>query len=55
MTKNTKFYYINETINKKVTELELFYLAQQRAEDVRIRKASTVSWKYVKTKNNLQD
>lgn len=55
MTGRTKSYYIKEAVNEKLDELELVYLAQQRAEDVRTGRSSTVSWEDVKAQNGLQD
>ena len=35
--------------------MELVYLAQSRAEDVRKGKSKTISWEEVKQQNGLQD
>ena len=55
MTGRTKTYYIKEAVNEKLDDLELIYLAQSRAEDVRAGRSSTISWEEVKKLNGLQD
>lgn len=55
MTGRTKSYYIKEAVNEKLDDMEFAYLAQSRAEDVRLGKSSTVSWEEVKKQNGLQD
>ena len=55
MTGRTKTYYIKEAVNEKLDDLELIYLAQSRAEDVRAGRSSTISWEEVKKLNDLQD
>jgi len=53
MTGRPKSYYIKEAVNEKLDELELIYLAQSRAEDVRAGRSITVSWEDVKKQNGL--
>ncbi|MGI5099431.1 CopG family transcriptional regulator [Treponema vincentii] len=53
MTGRPKSYYIKEAVNEKLDELELAYLAQSRAEDVRAGRSITVSWEDVKKQNGL--
>jgi RHH-type rel operon transcriptional repressor/antitoxin RelB len=54
-TGRTKSYYIKEAIEENLVDLELVYLAQSRAEDVRKGKSKTISWEEVKQQNGLQD
>ena len=55
LTGRTKSYYIKEAVNEKLDDLELIYLAQSRAEDVRAGRSTTISWDEVKRQNGLQD
>lgn len=55
MTGRPKSYYIKEAVNEKLDELELVYLAQSRAEDVRAGRSKTISWEEVQKQNGLQD
>lgn len=55
MTGRTKSYYIKEAVNEKLDDMELIYLAQRRAEDVRAGRSTTMSWEEVKRQNGLQD
>ncbi|MBO5481839.1 MAG: ribbon-helix-helix protein, CopG family [Spirochaetaceae bacterium] len=54
-TGRTKSYYIKEAIEENLVDMELVYLAQSRAEDVRKGKSKTISWEEVKQQNGLQD
>ncbi len=54
-TGRTKSYYIKEAIEENLVDMELVYLAQSRAEDVRKGKSKTISWEDVKQQNGLQD
>lgn len=53
MTGRTKSYYIKEAVKEKLDELEMIYLAQRRAEDVRARRSSTISLDELKKKYEL--
>lgn len=53
MTGRTKSYYIKEAVKEKLDELEMIYLAQSRAEDVRARRSSTISLGELKKKYEL--
>ncbi|MEE0886991.1 MAG: ribbon-helix-helix protein, CopG family [Treponema sp.] len=53
MTGRTKSYYIKEAVKEKLDELEMIYLAQSRAEDVRARRSSTISLDELKKKYEL--
>lgn len=55
LTGRTKSYYIKEAVEEKLEEMELVYLAQSRAEDVKSGRSATVSWDKVKSENGLQD
>ncbi len=55
LTGRTKSYYIKEAVNEKLDDLELIYLAQSRAENVRAGRSSTIYWDEVKRQNGLQD
>lgn len=54
-TGRTKSYYIKEAIEENLVDMELVYLSQSRAEDVRKGKSKTISWEEVKQQNGLQD
>ena len=54
-TGRTKSYYIKEAIEENLVDMELVYLAQSRAEDVRKGKSKTIPWEEVKQQNGLQD
>lgn len=43
MTGRSKTYYVKEAIEEKIDELEIIYLAKQRAEDLRAGRSSTIS------------
>lgn len=53
MTGRTKSYYIKEAVEEKLDELEMIYLAQSRAEDVRAGRSSTISLEELKRKYEL--
>lgn len=53
MTGRTKSYYIKEAVEEKLDELEMIYLAQSRAEDVRAGRSSTISLEELKKKYEL--
>ena len=53
MTGRTKSYYIKEAVEEKLDELEMIYLAQSRAEDVRAGRSSTISLEELKNKYEL--
>lgn len=53
MTGRTKSYYIKEAVEEKLDELEMIYLAQSRAEDVRAGRSSTISLDELKKKYEL--
>lgn len=53
MTGRTKSYYIKEAVEEKLDELEMIYLAQSRAEDVRAVRSSTISLEELKKKYEL--
>lgn len=55
MTGRTKSYYVKEAVEEHLADMELIYLAQSRAEDLRAGKSHTVAWEEVKTRNGLQD
>lgn len=52
-TGRTKSYYIKEAVEEKLDELEMIYLAQSRAEDVRAGRSSTISLEELKKKYEL--
>ncbi len=54
-TGRTRSYYIKEAVEEKLVDMELIYLAQSRAEDLRAGRSSTVSWEEVKRRNGLSD
>ena len=54
-TGRTRSYYIKEAVEEKLVDMELIYLAQSRAEDLRAGRSSTVSWEEVKRRNSLSD
>ncbi|MBQ4330251.1 MAG: ribbon-helix-helix protein, CopG family [Spirochaetaceae bacterium] len=54
-TGRTRSYYIKEAVEEKLVDMELIYLAQSRAEDLRAGRSSTVSWEEVKKRNGLSD
>ena len=54
-TGRTRSYYIKEAVEEKLADMELIYLAQSRAEDLRAGRSSTVSWEEVKKRNGLSD
>ena len=54
-TGRTKSYYIKEAVEEMLTDMELLYLAQQRSEEIRTGKSSTISWDEVKRRNGLSD
>ncbi|WP_303921092.1 DUF6290 family protein [Treponema berlinense] len=53
MTGRTKSYYIKEAVEESLVDMELAYLAQSRAEDVKKGKSKTISWEEVKQQNGL--
>ena len=54
-TGRTRSYYIKEAVEEKLVDMELIYLAQSRAEDLRAGISHTVSWEEVKKRNGLSD
>lgn len=42
-TGRTRSYYIKEAVEEKLADMELIYLAQSRAEDLRAGRSSTIS------------
>lgn len=42
-TGRTRSYYIKEAVEEKLVDMELIYLAQNRAEDLRAGRSSTIS------------
>ena len=42
-TGRTRYYYIKEAVEEKLVDMELIYLAQSRAEDLRAGRSSTIS------------
>ena len=42
-TGRTRSYYIKEAVEEKLVDMELIYLAQSRAEDLRAGRSSTIS------------
>lgn len=54
-TGRTKSYYIKEAVEENLVDMELIYLAQSRAEDVRKGISDTIPWEEVKKQNGLQD
>ena len=54
-TGRTRSYYIKEAVEEKLVDMELIYLAQSRAEDLRAGRTHTVSWEEVKRRNGLSD
>lgn len=54
-TGRTRSYYIKEAVEEKLVDMELIYLAQSRAKDLRAGRSSTVSWEEVKRRNGLSD
>ncbi len=53
MTGRTKSYYIKEAVTEKLADLELIYLAQSRAEDLRAGRSKTYTLEEVITENGL--
>ena len=52
-TGRTKSYYIKEAVEEMLTDMELLYLAQQRSEEIRTGKSSTISLEELKVKYGL--
>lgn len=52
---SSKSYYIKETIEQRLDEMELIYLTQSRSENLRSGKSHTVSWEELKKRNGLED
>lgn len=55
MTGRSKSYYIKEAVEEMLENMELSYLAQSRAQDVRAGRSATISWDEVKRQNGLQN
>ncbi len=53
LTGRTKSYYIKEAVKEKLDDMELVYLAQSRAEDVRAGRSSTISLDELQEKYEL--
>lgn len=53
MTGRTKSYYIKEAVTEKLANLELIYLAQSRAEDLRAGRSKTYTLEEVIAENGL--
>nr|CDL66168.1 unnamed protein product [uncultured bacterium] len=54
-TGRTRSYYIKEAVEENLVDMELVYLAQSRAENLRKGNGKTISWEEVKKQNGLQD
>lgn len=55
LTGRTKSYYIKEAVSEKIEDMELAYLAESRAENVRTGKCRVYSLDEVKRLNGIQD
>ena len=53
LTAKLKSYYIHIALEEKLDELELMYLAKNRAENLQNGTSSTVSWESLKKENGL--
>lgn len=52
-TGRTRSYYIKEAVEEKLVDMELIYLAQSRAEDLRAGRSHTVSLDEIREKYGL--
>ncbi|MDR1747871.1 MAG: ribbon-helix-helix protein, CopG family [Spirochaetaceae bacterium] len=55
MTGRSKTYYVQEAVQEKISELEMIYLAKQRAENVRAGRSKTYTLDEVLERNGLSD
>lgn len=55
LTGRPKSYYVKQAVEEHIDELEMIYLAKQRAEEVRAGKTKTISWAKVKKQYGIQD
>ncbi|HCC36448.1 MAG TPA: CopG family transcriptional regulator [Treponema sp.] len=53
ITGRSKTYYVQEAVQEKISELEIIYLAKQRAENVRSGKSKTYTLDEVIAENGL--
>ncbi len=53
MTGRSKTYYVQEAVKEKISELEMIYLAKQRAENIRLKKSKTNTLDEVLKRNGL--